>query len=63
MDRARHQLLAGARFADDEDVAARRGGELHQAVQRLHLVAGADEFLPAFRNFIAQEAIFAVQNA
>jgi hypothetical protein len=42
-DGSRHQLLAGARFSDDEDRRARRCGPSHQLEDLLDAPAGADD--------------------
>ena len=63
MDRARHQLLAGARFAGDEHAGVGARDLLHDAEDLLDGVAFADDVLEAvfFAQLAAQEAVFLEQ--
>ena len=51
MERARHQLLAGAALARDEDGRAGRRGHLDEVMDLLHRAAGAEETAEPARFF------------
>ena len=63
MDRARDQLLAGARLAGDEHAGIGARNLLHQTEDLLDVVAFADDVFEAIlvAQFAAQEAVLAEQ--
>jgi hypothetical protein len=65
VDRLRHQLLAGAALAEDEDVRARRGGQTDEVEDLRHRLRLADDVVEAVapRQLGAQLAVLAAQLA